>query len=70
MLCDLSCAQDPLLDQLAVSDHRAGEAAACGDLCHASILSLAGLASYAVYSGLVTDNFITRRTEDINTSEL
>ena len=43
--------------------------AACGGLCHASLMSLAGLASYAVYHGLATDTFVNRRADDINHSK-
>ena len=50
-------------------DYRKDEAGGCGNICHASLLTVAGLASYAVYNGLATDNFLTRRQEDISLSE-
>jgi len=50
-------------------DYRDDESGHCGELCHASILTLAGLASYAVYNGLATDNFLNRRSEDISSIE-
>ena len=33
-------------------DYRKDEAGGCGNICHASLLTVAGLASYAVYNGL------------------
>ena len=41
----------------------------CGHLCHVSLMSVAGLASYAVYNGLATENFISRRIDDISDSK-
>jgi len=50
-------------------DYRNDESGQCNDLCHASLLTVAGLASYAVVNGLATDNFITRRVDDITNIE-
>ena len=50
-------------------DYRNDETGQCNDLCHASLLTVAGLASYAVVNGLATDNFITRRVDDITNSK-
>ena len=42
---------DPEIE-LKYLDYRKDEAGGCGNICHASLLTVAGLASYAVYNGL------------------
>lgn len=64
--------QEPILEMVSSDsqlDYRKDESGGCGNICHASLLTVAGLASYAVYNGLATDNFLTRRQEDISLSE-
>lgn len=63
---------EPILEMVSSDsqlDYRKDEAGGCGNICHASLLTVAGLASYAVYNGLATDNFLTRRQEDISLIE-
>ena len=62
---------EPIIDMVATDsslDYRNDGSGDCGDLCHASLLTMAGLASYAVYNGLATDSFVTRRMDDIASS--
>jgi len=63
---------EPILEMVSSDsqlDYRQDSAGGCGNICHASLLTIAGLASYAVYNGLATDNFLTRRQEDISLIE-